>query len=641
MIAGLRHGARRALLAILLVPGAAAPEDASPTPAFGEEIVVVGPRRSAADPTASVTTVEASRFAGEAKTVAELVSTAPGVAVNQYGGLGQLATVSIRGSTADQVRVLLDGLPLNTAAGGGVDLSRIPRQWIERIEIVRGAEGAYYGSGALGGVVNIVTRPAAAGTWSAEASGGAFRTLSGSLDAAVGDRRWALLGAGAVDDTGGRFGYLFDPQPSIQDNALDPRTRDHNASLTAGGLAKLWADAGDGRLDAVVQVSGGARDLPGSPYATTPRDGQSDLRLGTVVRFFQPVTDGVHLTLGATGQRDHLAVRIAPLPESLQDDLAGTLSAQFAWFAGPSALTLRTEVGTERLAVEGGERHTRGVFAITASEQLDVVPGRLRVAPAIRWERIGPFEDVSGKVGASMRLVGPLSLRASVGRSVRVPSFAELFLQQGLLAPNPALVPEQAWSADGALVADGALGLVSFGAFWTLYRDVIIYETDFSRRSKPFNDGKASVSGLEAEVASAPIGPPGFVVSAAYTFLSSETLRGGESVLGKSLPHRARHRAYARLGAGRGPYEAHGEMHWVSQQFQDLANSPALTVPPAVTFNLGGSLRLWRRPEVRLSLEIRNLLDDRTLQDGFGNPLPGRMALLTMRIAGGKDATTP
>src|SRR5512139_1495 len=161
-------------------PTGAAPADAS------EEIVVVGQRRpgqTGRDPTAAATVVEAERFAGEAKGVAELVGTAPGVAVSGYGGLGQLATVSIRGSTSSGVLVLLDGLPLNTAAGGGVDLSTIPRAWISRIEIVRGAEGAHYGVGALGGVVNVVTRAAGAEGWSGELAGGSFETFSSSADA--------------------------------------------------------------------------------------------------------------------------------------------------------------------------------------------------------------------------------------------------------------------------------------------------------------------------------------------------------------------------------------------------------------------------------------------------------------------------
>jgi outer membrane receptor protein involved in Fe transport len=92
------------------------------------------------------------------------------------------------------------------------------------------------------------------------------------------------------------------------------------------------------------------------------------------------------------------------------------------------------------------------------------------------------------------------------------------------------------------------------------------------------------------------------------------------------------------VAAGRGPLAGHLEAHFVSERYQDLRNSPALRIPPALTFNAGAALRVARQPEARLALELRNVLDDRTIQDGFGNPLPGRTVMITLRVAGGKDA---
>ncbi len=640
MAPSVRARARAALLIALAPLAAAAGDGDARPPAFGEELEVVGQRQpgAAADTTAAATVVDARRFAGEAKSVAELVATAPGVAVNQYGGLGQLSTVSIRGSNAGQVQVFLDGLPLGTAAGGGVDLARIPRAWIERIEVVRGAEGAVYGAGALGGAVNIVTRRAAAGAWSAEATAGSFRTFAGSADGAVGGERWGLLGAAAIEDTSGRFEYLFDPTPAMPGGPLEPRQRTHDASFTTGGLAKLWAGVGPGRLDAVMQLSGGARDLPGSPYHLTPTDGQRDARGGVVVHLAEPLSEELELVLGAEGRDDRLTVWIDPLPTARQRDLAGEASAELRWTAGPSTLTLRAAGGAERLEVEEAPTHAWRTASLSASEELRLLSGRLRVAPALRWDAIGPFHGLSGKLGASLQVAGPLSVRAGAGRTFRAPSFAELYLSQGLLSPNASLVPETSWSADVGLALDGRLGLASATAFTQQYQDLIVYEADSFRRFKPFNDGKASANGLELELASAPRGPAALALSGAYTYLATQTLRGGEAVLGKDLPHRARHRLYARLTGGRGPVAAHAEAQWISAQFQDLANSPALRVPPALTFGAGASVRLVRRPETRLALEVRNLADDRTLQDGFGNPLPGRTVMITLRVSGGKDA---
>ncbi|HZY04367.1 MAG TPA: TonB-dependent receptor plug domain-containing protein, partial [Anaeromyxobacteraceae bacterium] len=283
---------RRALGALALsLARLARAEGEEDAPVHLPEVVVPLPRLEAAgDATASATVVEADRFEGEAKGVAELVATAPGVAVREYGGLGQLATVSIRGSSADAVTVMLDGLTLNTAFGGGVDLSTIPRHWIDRIEVVRGAEGARYGAGAMGGVVNVVTRRAAAGAWSAQAAYGSFTTFTLAGDAAAGAGDWSGLAAASFDSTEGDFPFLFDELPSAAGNPLTPAVRDNNAGRLAGLLVKGdWRGWG-GRFDALAQVSAARRRLPGSisgpgwPRHLTPDDSQDDTRVAARLR---------------------------------------------------------------------------------------------------------------------------------------------------------------------------------------------------------------------------------------------------------------------------------------------------------------------------------------------------------------------
>jgi len=486
--------------------------------------------------------------------------------------------------------------------------------------------------------VNIVTRPATAGAWSAEASGGSFETFAGSADGAVGGDRWGLLGAAAAEATQGRFDYLFDPTPAFPGDSLVLRTREHDAALSLGGLLKGYADLGPGHLDAVLQISGGHRDLPGSPYRLTPDDGQRDTHAGAVVRWAQPVGDALELRLSAAGRDDWLTVWIAPFPSTRQRDLQADGSAELSWSTGPSTLIVRASGSRERLGVEGAPDHARSGLGLSVSDDLLFAGSRVRLTPALRWDALGPFHGISAKLGAGLRVAGPLSFRASVGRSFRAPSFTELYLSQGLLSPNPELVPETSVGGDVGVVLEDRRGFAAATFFAQQYQNLIVYEADSFRRFKPFNDGKAATRGLEVELASAPLGPAGLALSGAYTLLLTETLRGEEAVLGKALPHRARHRLFARLAAGSGPLAGHIEAHAVSEQFQDLRNSPSLRIQPALTFNAGGSFRLAQHPDTRLALEVRNLLDDRTLQDGFGNPLPGRMVMITVRIAGGKDA---
>ncbi len=121
--------------------------------------------------------------------------------------------------------------------------------------------------------------------------------------------------------------------------------------------------------------------------------------------------------------------------------------------------------------------------------------GRARIGPGVRLERTGDEAGVSAKLGGAVPLGGPLSLRASAGRTYRVPSFSELYLEQGVVAPNPALRPEVGIGGDAALVAEGTLGTASLGAFSTLYRDLVVYQSVSFRRLVPLNTDRSLVRG--------------------------------------------------------------------------------------------------------------------------------------------------
>jgi len=88
----------------------------------------------------------------------DLLRQVPGVQVRQIGSPGTVADVSTRGSTPAETLIMLDGIPVNDSATGEFDISRIPTDGMEQVEIVRGAGGALYGSQAIGGVINLITQ---------------------------------------------------------------------------------------------------------------------------------------------------------------------------------------------------------------------------------------------------------------------------------------------------------------------------------------------------------------------------------------------------------------------------------------------------------------------------------------------------
>src|SRR5262249_34687767 len=95
------------------------------------------------------------------RTVADALSQVPGVNVARYGPFGELAQVNIRGSSALQVLVLLDGLPVAGSQIENVNLEQLPVAGVDRIEIVEGGGSTLYGSSSIGGVINVITTGAA------------------------------------------------------------------------------------------------------------------------------------------------------------------------------------------------------------------------------------------------------------------------------------------------------------------------------------------------------------------------------------------------------------------------------------------------------------------------------------------------
>ncbi|NBO18249.1 MAG: TonB-dependent receptor [Proteobacteria bacterium] len=95
-----------------------------------------------------------------AQTVLDMLREVPGLSIAQNGGVGQTASLFMRGTNSNHVMVMVDGMWVNdpSTPTGAVDFSNLPNENIERIEIMRGPQSALYGSSAVGGVINIITR---------------------------------------------------------------------------------------------------------------------------------------------------------------------------------------------------------------------------------------------------------------------------------------------------------------------------------------------------------------------------------------------------------------------------------------------------------------------------------------------------
>ena len=353
--------------------------------------------------------------------------------------------VMLQGLGSERVLVLVDGQPQVGRTSGQIDLSRIPTSLVERVEVLKGPQSSLYGSEAMGGVVNVITRAPAAGRWDAgvslaagtQARADASTTLRGTLGgvsylASAGRRRTELTPGRAAEEGALaerwdgllKAGWSATPSLRLEGSAmlLDERQRWRDGQVFTFADNRQW----NARLGA--EWGRGAHRVAPSLYAT----------------------EFVHLSRRATAPR--------PVDGTGEEERQRLLEGEILYNAalGPHALDFGVEARREEILsdrVQGGGRtlHTVEPFA-----QATWVRGAVQLVPGARlaWsEQWG--SHFTPRVAALFRPLPALALRGSVGRGYRAPSFKELsmeFLNLGAgsgyaVRGNPELRPERSTNA--------------------------------------------------------------------------------------------------------------------------------------------------------------------------------------------------
>ncbi len=460
-------------------------------------------------------------------TLAEALVSVPGLRIVQSGGPGGNASVFIRGTNSNHVLVLRDGVPINdpSDSGNAFNFGVDTLQDIERIEIVRGPMSGVYGSGAIGGVINLISRKGAGALHGeAEVAGGSPGTL---------------LGRGSVSGASG-----------IWDYAASVEGRSDRGSDVTPRRESIYTGERDGFRTKLGEINLGVTPVPGTRVGLLLRGRESVFGYDNVGGF--PGADNANRTGRDNQFYGRLGVTSALLDGRWQTSLTlGRLQTdrRFTVFPGPNdsgageskyngtrtdlqfnnTVTLLDVGPLSRAAVTFGAEHiadearvrTNSDFsgfpfsqsALASSRQEAGYAGlegrlfeRLTVTGNVRGETNTLTKDaVTYRVGGAFALPEVLStIKASYGTSFRAPS---LFDRYGVdsfgYIGNPNLKPESSRGYEVGIVTDLPVfrpeGL-SFAVTYFDNRIKNLIQGVFAPISTVINVAQATTRGIESSV---------------------------------------------------------------------------------------------------------------------------------------------
>ena len=344
-----------------------------------------------------------------AHTLADILQTVPGVQMSLIGAPGGAAYTFIQSANYNHTTVLLDGTSINDLGDHYPNVSAIPAQIIERIEIVKGSASSAWGQ-ALGGVINVITK-------SPEQ-----RKLGGSVTASIGERTTADTRA-EITGTSGRLGYYLSSgylgSKGIAPNSALPI----NSNSTYAKLA--YALPGQGEMRASFNYYQSNRGTAYSPDILDFKEKQQVNSLLATLALSKPLTDNLVLDV----QASHINDRQTRFDTEISTDTKWNISGKSNISAVKASLLWRTDSNS----LVGGSDYEHVEYSNDSiSQKKDrwgvylndtLTLGPLAFSPGVRFDRTGKGDQTSASFGTTWQVTGNTMLRAYTARGYSLYQF--------------------------------------------------------------------------------------------------------------------------------------------------------------------------------------------------------------------------
>ena len=497
----------------------------------------------------------------------DLLAGEPGIQISNNGGLGKVSSVFLRGTNADQVLVLVNGIRMGSSSIGTTAFQYLPVDSIDHIEIVRGPLSSLYGSAAVGGVIQIFTRQPTVDGFSgdADAAAGSHRTstIGANLGVKSGPLSFGISASNLTSDgyrncTGAP--YLSPSSPGGGCYVDDP-TPDgyHNASGSAE-VRYQFSPTGDVEA-AVIRAQGGTR------YAGSYTNHEDFVQQAASLSAHVTATPTLKITLQVGQSLDQATEKLDGVEPagSRFDTSRDSASVQADWHVTDhQLLTFGTDYLRDHLSSDAGfpvtSRAITGVFG-----EYQTTFGSQQLAMSARHDSNSQFGDrTTGSVAWGYRLTRELRVTASFGTAFHAPSFDDLYFP---FFGNPALKPETARSVDIGLDQRFTAICWSLHAFQSRIHDLIGFD---AIQFAPENTDEARIRGVEFSGGAT---RRAWSVDVSTSWLGARNRTQGSPNDGHELLRRSRISGRLELAHSWATVRASARIQSAGRRYEDLANA--------------------------------------------------------------------
>jgi iron complex outermembrane receptor protein len=577
--------------------------------------------------------------------VADIIRNVSGLSLRSYGGNGALQSLSVRGMGSDYSLVLVDGQRYTMHQISTVDLGIMTVNEIERIEIANGGNSSIYGTNAIGGVVNLITKKPKNGfSAAAGVSVGSFGLSGYLISLGGGGDKFAVRGS--YQSLSGRNDFDFNFDDGTGRRRLNRSGADYNVKNIALAARSIIDK------NAVTNISVRYTDADrGQPAAVTNSVQDNRARIHDDDLFFNSATvytpaSSFTMTFPVSYHYNRqtyfdpkLIINNEPLAAHYENSIAAFSPYVSISFSPDHSMDAGSEISVATITsneVRSARRELRSIFA--ASRHTFFLPVEVVLFPSVRYDHFSDTDgDVSPKIGLNIGILNEplIRVRASAGKNYRVPTFNDLYWIDG---GNPDLKPERSVNYDAGVVAGIHTDRfdVSFRAdyFEIDARDKIVWQPGHNGLWSPKNLQSVSSKGWEL---SAGLNAFENLFMVFYHHTVAQTIKvsadiPNDNTQNKILPFVPQESASISVGSAFSGFSVNLLYSFTGYRFETADNNPRYILPryETVDMNISKSI-VFPVISFRVRVEINNLTNT-DYQHISGYPLPLRNYRLSSEI---------